>query len=164
MLLSLHALKASPDHRGKYEPTLYGCLLGSLPLSLEASMLVIKFCQYGYLREGALIGSLMDARPMPIRQPFGQQSLFDDYLESYYKCTYESVGSAQKETILMSNLCAIQFWQHVFKDVSSPSEPLASNSLVSVYESYSPSGYFSLKDCASVASHECPMPVPTSKC
>jgi hypothetical protein len=38
-----------------------GNLLGSLPLSLEASMLVIKFGQCGFLREGAIIGSLMDA-------------------------------------------------------------------------------------------------------
>ena len=61
LLVSLDALKAPSHHRGKCEPTLYGNLLGSLPLSLEASMLVIKFGQCGFLREGAIIGLLMDA-------------------------------------------------------------------------------------------------------
>jgi hypothetical protein len=116
LLVSLDALKVPSHHRGKYEPTLYGNLLGSLPLSLEASMLVIKFGQCGFLREGALIGSLMDARPMPIIQPFGQQSLFNKYVDSYYNDANGSVGSSPHATTLMANLCAILFWQRIFKD------------------------------------------------
>ncbi|XP_057822066.2 DExH-box ATP-dependent RNA helicase DExH8 isoform X2 [Cryptomeria japonica] len=115
-LVSIGALKVSSDHRQKVEPTLYGRLLGSLPLSLEASMLVVKFGQCGFLREGAVIGSLMDSRPMPIVQPFGEKSLFNSYVECYYKDESGSSGTTQNETILTANLCAVQFWQRVFKD------------------------------------------------
>lgn len=116
LLVSLGALRAPSHHRGKYEPTLYGNLLGSLPLSLEASMLVIKFGQCGFLREGAIIGSLMDARPMPIIQPFGQKSLFNKYVDSYYNDANGSVGSSYHAKTLMANFCAILFWQRILKD------------------------------------------------
>ena len=45
LLVSLDTLKARSHHRGKYEPTLYGNFLRSLPLYLEALILVIKFGQ-----------------------------------------------------------------------------------------------------------------------
>lgn len=73
MLLSIKALRKSP--RGRYEPTFYGRLLASFPLSFDASILVVKFGEMGMLREGILLGVLMDTQPLPINHPFGDDSL-----------------------------------------------------------------------------------------
>lgn len=72
MLLSIQALRKSP--RGRYEPTFYGRLLASFPLSFDASILVIKFGEMGMLREGILLGVLMDTQPLPINHPFGDDA------------------------------------------------------------------------------------------
>lgn len=73
MLLSIRALRKSP--RGRYEPTFYGRLLGSFALSFDASILVVKFGEIGMLREGIILGVLMDTQPLPINHPFGDDSL-----------------------------------------------------------------------------------------
>lgn len=72
MLLSIQALRKS--HRGRYEPTFYGRLLASFPLSYDASILVVKFGEMGMLREGILLGVLMDTQPLPINHPFGDDA------------------------------------------------------------------------------------------
>lgn len=72
MLLSIQALRKSP--RGRYEPTFYGRLLASFPLSFDASILVVKFGEMGMLREGILLGVLMDTQPLPINHPFGDDA------------------------------------------------------------------------------------------
>lgn len=74
-LLHIHALEKPLSLRGRYGPTFYGRLLASLPLSLDASILALKFGEIGQLREGILIGILMDEQPLPILQPFGEQIL-----------------------------------------------------------------------------------------
>lgn len=74
LLVHVHALeKTSP--RGRYEPTFYGRLLASFSLSFDASVLVLKFGEIGMLREGILLGILMDTQPLPILQPFGDENL-----------------------------------------------------------------------------------------
>lgn len=65
--------KTSP--RGRYEPTFYGRLLASFALSFDASVLILKFGDIGMLREGILLGVLMDTQPLPIIRPFGDENL-----------------------------------------------------------------------------------------
>lgn len=74
LLVHMHALeRISP--RGRYEPTFYGRLLASFSLSFDASVVVLKFGDVGMLREGILLGILMDTQPLPILRPFGDELL-----------------------------------------------------------------------------------------
>ncbi|KAL0641151.1 hypothetical protein Bca4012_102947 [Brassica carinata] len=115
MLLSIQALRKSS--RGRYEPTFYGRLLASFPLSFDASMLVVKFGEMGMLREGILLGVLMDTQPLPINHPFGDDARFLEYVDHYF-CgeSSKTISGGRREVVLMANLCAFQFWQRVFKD------------------------------------------------
>ncbi|MQM01561.1 hypothetical protein Taro_034320, partial [Colocasia esculenta] len=113
LLVHINALERPISHRGRYEPTFYGRLLDSLSLSFDASVLALKFGEIGFLREGILVAILMDVQPLPIIQPFGQQTLYAEYLDGYFGGDAE-IG--KKENVFMGNLCAFQFWQHVFKD------------------------------------------------
>ncbi|KAJ0979801.1 hypothetical protein J5N97_015275 [Dioscorea zingiberensis] len=116
LLLHIHALEG-PSHRGRYEPTYYGHLLDSLPLTFDSSVLTLKFGEIGLLREGILIGILMDILPLPILQPFAQQVLCTQYIDNYFDSDSEGVLKiGKKESIFIGNLCAFQFWQRVFKD------------------------------------------------
>ncbi|CAO2185089.1 unnamed protein product [Urochloa humidicola] len=112
-LVQIHALeKIGP---GRYQPTFYGCLLNSLPLSFDSSVLALKFCELGAVHEGILISIMLDIQPLPILQPFGYQALCQKYRDNYFK----ENGSAQigkKEATTIGNLCAFQFWERVFKD------------------------------------------------
>lgn len=74
LLVHMKALEKSSS-RGRYEPTLYGRLLGSFTLSFDASMMVLKFGESGLLREGIVLGVLMDTLPLPIYQPFADEFL-----------------------------------------------------------------------------------------
>ncbi|KAL5713084.1 RNA helicase [Ranunculus cassubicifolius] len=117
LLVHIKALIKSTTHRGRYEPTYYGRLLASISLSFDAAHLILKFGDIGMLREGILIGILMDQQPLPIFHPFGQDFLFKEYVESYFgKDNENMVLTGRKEIIFMGNLCAYQFWQRVFKD------------------------------------------------
>lgn len=82
LLVDIKALDRAS--RGRYEPTFYGRLLASFCLSFEASILVIKFGDIGLLREGILLGVLMDAQPLPILHPFGEEALVLSANTSYY--------------------------------------------------------------------------------
>ncbi|WOL18448.1 hypothetical protein Cni_G27243 [Canna indica] len=114
LLIKIKALDKPLSNRGRYEPTFYGLLLDSLPLSFDASLLALKFGEIGMLREGILISILMDVQPTPIIQPFGTQNLYvDSYFESY---SSNKLRMGKRETLLMANLCSFQFWQRVFKD------------------------------------------------
>ncbi|CAL9101918.1 unnamed protein product [Musa acuminata var. zebrina] len=114
LLVKINALDKPLSSRGRHEPTFYGCLLDSLPLSFDASVLALKFGEIGMLQEGILIGILMDVQPSPIFQPFGSQNL---YVDNYFEDDKSNeLPMGKKETIFMANLCAFQFWQHVFKD------------------------------------------------
>lgn len=107
--------KISP--RGRYEPTFYGRLLASFSLSFDASVLVLKFGEIGMLREGILLGILMDTQPLPILHPFGDDALFAEYTGCYFGGDGNNrLLTGRKEMLIMGNLCAFQFWQHVFKD------------------------------------------------
>ncbi|KAF7153298.1 hypothetical protein RHSIM_Rhsim01G0284800 [Rhododendron simsii] len=116
LLVHIHALeKTSP--RGRYEPTFYGRLLSNFSLSFEASMLILKFGGMGMLREGILLGVLMDTQPLPILRPFGQDILFGKYTDNYYSGDNKNtVLNGRKEVVFMANLCAFQFWQRIYKD------------------------------------------------
>lgn len=79
LLVQIRAVeKTSP--RGRYEPTFYGRLLASFSLSFDASVLILKFGDMGMLREGILVGILMDTQPLPILRPFGQDILVFSFL------------------------------------------------------------------------------------
>lgn len=54
-------------------PTPYGKLLVSLPLDLEAAMLVVRGCAAGFLRESVVLAVILDSSPAPIVQPFGKR-------------------------------------------------------------------------------------------
>lgn len=71
-LLNIKALNKHPTHKGSYEPTFYGRLLDSLPLTFDPSVLLLKFGDIGLLHEGIIISILMDIQPFPIIQPFGK--------------------------------------------------------------------------------------------
>ncbi|XP_008235089.1 PREDICTED: DExH-box ATP-dependent RNA helicase DExH8 [Prunus mume] len=116
LLVHMQALeKTSP--RGRYEPTFYGRLLSSLSLSFDASLVVLKFGDIGMLREGILLGILMDTQPLPILHPFGDEILFAEYADSYFCGDDGNTGlNGRKEMVFIANLCAFQFWQRVFKD------------------------------------------------
>ncbi|PKA57682.1 Zinc finger CCCH domain-containing protein 4 [Apostasia shenzhenica] len=117
LLIYLHALEKVHSHRSHCEPTFYGRLLDSLPLSFDASVLALKFGEVGFLREGILISILMDIQPLPILQPFGHPLLCAEYLDNYFMSNSSDIlHFGKKEAIFIANLCAFQFWQRVFKD------------------------------------------------
>ncbi|KAB5515886.1 hypothetical protein DKX38_026534 [Salix brachista] len=141
LLVRMKALDG-PSPRGRYEPTFYGRLLASFPLSFDASVLVLKFADSGLLQQGILLGILSDTQPQPIFHPFGEEHLvlsymlhvlargnnspsdiffinpqYTEYVYQYYggDCNY-TFQIGRKEMILIGNLGAYQFWQHIFKD------------------------------------------------
>ncbi|KAK9086398.1 hypothetical protein Syun_028792 [Stephania yunnanensis] len=117
LLVHIQALEKPTIPRGRYEPTFYGRILATLSLSFDASVLILKFGEIGLLREGILVGILMDQQPLPIVHPFGQENLFSEYLDSYFTGDNEDISlPSRREVILMANLCAYQFWQRVLKD------------------------------------------------
>ncbi|XP_047057420.1 zinc finger CCCH domain-containing protein 4 [Lolium rigidum] len=141
-LVQIHALVKPTSPRGRYEPTFYGCLLNSLPLSFDASVLALKFGEVGFLHEGILIGIMLDIQPLPILQPFGYQALCKIFRDNYF---YEDnkLKIGKKEATLIGNLCAFQFWQRMFKDkyrleylknVANTEEPTLSHSFISKHE------------------------------
>ncbi|KAJ4850578.1 hypothetical protein Tsubulata_017179 [Turnera subulata] len=116
LLVHVKALeKISP--RGHYEPTFYGRLLASFALSFDASVLVLKFGDAGFLHEGILLGIFMDIQPLPILRPSGEEHKYTEFACRYYggDCN-TTVKIGRKEMVLVGNLCAYQFWQRVFKD------------------------------------------------
>ncbi|PWA77479.1 zinc finger CCCH domain-containing protein 4 [Artemisia annua] len=115
-LVHIKALERTSP-RGRYEPTFYGRLLSSFSLSLDASMLILKFGEAGMLREGIIMGILMDTQPLPIIRPFGQEALFSKFTDDYYNQEGKITGlMGRKEVTYMANLCAFQFWQRTFQD------------------------------------------------
>ncbi|KAF0919513.1 hypothetical protein E2562_029630 [Oryza meyeriana var. granulata] len=114
-LVQIRALDKPTSPRGRHEPTFYGCLLNSLPLSFDASVLALKFGDIGSLHEGILISIMLDIQPLPIVQPFGHQQLCKMYRNNYFEEGID-LQIGKKEATLVGNLCAFQFWQRMFKD------------------------------------------------
>ncbi|EFJ26218.1 hypothetical protein SELMODRAFT_98008 [Selaginella moellendorffii] len=113
-LESLEALNAlQRDAGGKKLPTPYGRILASLPLSLEASMLVMEGCERGYLNECAVIASVLDTTPSPIILPFGA-SATAHYSFQYFQESQNGIRQS-RQAALLGNLCAFEFWQCVLK-------------------------------------------------
>ncbi|CAM6114827.1 unnamed protein product [Calypogeia fissa] len=106
------------DVKGKHQATLYGQLLVSLPLSLEASVLVVRGGQLGYPRESAVLAAISHSTPNPIVKPFGNFYQYQLNVESYYKPANKEEGQGQlaHSTIMLANLNAYEFWQRTFKD------------------------------------------------
>ncbi|KAF5937351.1 hypothetical protein HYC85_024857 [Camellia sinensis] len=116
LLDHINALEKT-SHRGRYEPTFYGRLLVSFSLPFDASMIILKFGDMGMLREGILLGVLMDAQPLPILRPFVQDILYAEYTDCYYSGDEKSTAlTGRMEMVFLANLCAFQFWQRVYKD------------------------------------------------
>ncbi|OAY61817.1 DExH-box ATP-dependent RNA helicase DExH8 [Manihot esculenta] len=117
ILVHISALARTSTRGRYYEPTFYGRLLASFSLSFDASVLLLKFGDIGLLREGILIAILMDAQPLPILHPFGEEHLFTEYTFRYFGGDCNNIVKiGRKEMVLIGNLCAYQFWQRVFKD------------------------------------------------
>lgn len=138
-LVQIRALDKPTSPRGRHEPTFYGCLLNSLPLSFDASVLALKFGDTGSICEGILISIMLDIQPLPIVQPFGHQQLCKMYRNNYFEEEGIDLQTGKKEAALVGNLCAFQFWQRMFKDkyrldclinVVNTHEPKASNGFV----------------------------------
>ncbi|XAR61337.1 RNA helicase [Bertholletia excelsa] len=116
LLVQIHALERT-SHRARYEPTFYGRLLACFSLSFDASIIILKFGDMGMLREGILLGILMDTQPLPILRPFGQEILFAEYTDCYYSGDNKDTAIVgKKEMIFMANLCAFQFWERFYRD------------------------------------------------
>ncbi|OMO81923.1 Zinc finger, CCCH-type [Corchorus olitorius] len=116
LLVHVKALEKTSS-RVRYEPTFYGRLLAGFSLSFDASVLVVKFGEVGMLREGILLGILMDTQPLPILHPFGEEHLFTEYINCYFSGDSDKIVlTGRKEVEFLGNLCAFQFWQRVFKD------------------------------------------------
>ncbi|KAK7344430.1 hypothetical protein VNO77_14013 [Canavalia gladiata] len=113
LLVQMHALEKTPQ-RGRFEPTFYGRLIASFSLSFDTSILVLKFGDIGMLREGILLGIMMDTQPLPIIHPFGEDELFAKYVGCFYGD--RTILTGRKEIEFMGNFCAFEFWQHIFKD------------------------------------------------
>lgn len=115
-LVRINALEKTLP-RGRYEPSFYGRLLASFSLSFDASVLILKFGDIGMLREGILLGILMDIQPLPILHPFGKENLSAQYTDCYFHGDSDkSVLTGKREVAFIANLSAFQFWQRVFKD------------------------------------------------
>ncbi|KAK7268844.1 hypothetical protein RIF29_21553 [Crotalaria pallida] len=112
-LVQMSALKETHPG-GRYEPTFYGQLLASFSLSLLASVLVLKFGESGMLREGILLGVILDMQPLPINNLFEEEELFEKYIYSYFGD--QTILAGRKEMELMGNFCAFEFWQHISRD------------------------------------------------
>ncbi|KAG0500091.1 hypothetical protein HPP92_000163 [Vanilla planifolia] len=113
LLVRIHALKKTSSHRGgRYDPTFYGRLLDSLPLSFDASVLVLKFGQIGFLREGFKPWLVINFKSLLVVESFCSKYL-DGFLGS--ECC-NILQNGKKEILFMANLCAYQFWQRVLKD------------------------------------------------
>ncbi|KAK7270196.1 hypothetical protein RIF29_23165 [Crotalaria pallida] len=112
-LVQMRALEKTLP-RGRYEPTFYGRVLASFSLSLDASVLVLKFGDNGMLREGILLGIMMDMQPLPIIHLFGEEEMFSKYIHFYFGEV--NILTGRKEEEFMGNFCAFEFWQHVFRD------------------------------------------------
>ncbi|KAL4572119.1 hypothetical protein LXL04_018888 [Taraxacum kok-saghyz] len=116
LLVHVRALETSSP-RNRFEPTFYGRLLSSFSLSFDASMLILIFGEAGMLREGIILGILMDTQPLPIIRPFGHEALFSKFTDDYYSQSGKISGlMGRKEVIYMANFCAFHFWQRTFKD------------------------------------------------
>ncbi|KAI4374342.1 hypothetical protein MLD38_012349 [Melastoma candidum] len=116
LLVQIQALNKVPN-RARCEPTFYGRVLSSFPLSFDASILILKFGEAGMLHEGIVLGIVMDLQPQPIQHPFGEEYLFRQYIDYYFAGDNETdIQIGQKEAILVANLCAFKFWQRIFKD------------------------------------------------
>ncbi|KAL6564190.1 hypothetical protein OROMI_015640 [Orobanche minor] len=115
LLVQMRALEKA-SLRTRHEPTFYGRLLASFTLSFDASVLILKFGEIGMIREGILLGILMDLQPLPILRPFGRDNQFMEYTDSYYDGNSKNTGLGKKEVLYMANFCAFQFWQRAFKD------------------------------------------------
>ncbi|RZC59964.1 hypothetical protein C5167_021722 [Papaver somniferum] len=96
LLVHIKALEKNVSHRGRYEPTFYGRLLASMTLSFDASVMILKFGDIGLLREGILMGILMDTNPLPVRRPFGQDQV---YSQLFWGDDESSVLTGKKEII-----------------------------------------------------------------
>jgi hypothetical protein len=96
----------------RFSPTIYGHLLADLPMSLDASRLVIRGASIELLKQSAVLAALMEAGPYPIMMPFGKSAVYMHFLKSY--------GAPEMKTpdttnVLMANLAAYQFWQSAYK-------------------------------------------------
>ncbi|XP_019441751.1 PREDICTED: DExH-box ATP-dependent RNA helicase DExH8 isoform X1 [Lupinus angustifolius] len=112
-LVQMRALEKTLP-RGRYEPSFYGHVLSSFSLSLDASVLVLKFGDNGMLRQGILLGIMMDMQPLPIIHLFGEEEMFAKYIYFYFGD--HTILAGRKETEFMGNFCAFEFWQHIFRD------------------------------------------------
>ncbi|RYR09092.1 hypothetical protein Ahy_B05g077174 isoform B [Arachis hypogaea] len=89
---------------------LEGCLVTAACLD---SLAVLKFGNASMIREGILLGIMMDKKPLPILHPFGEDILFTKHIASYF--TDRTILAGRKEMEFMANFCAFEFWQHLFR-------------------------------------------------
>lgn len=115
---SLLSHKLHPHHKSSptFTPTDYGRLLVSLPLSLEASMVLVRGAQEGMLWEAALLAAMMDSSPFPIAQPFGRVSEHHRFLRKFVCVSEEEEFSPGYVSSIIANVSSFLFWQYFFKD------------------------------------------------
>ncbi|KAK3259112.1 hypothetical protein CYMTET_31878, partial [Cymbomonas tetramitiformis] len=104
------------------KPTMYGKMLASMPVSLEAAELVAQGGGAGILHESVVLAAMM-AQPLPVRRMFADQAQTWDLVRSYLGGSTGGVaagsGPPAKSTeavVLMANLAAYEFWQKTFND------------------------------------------------
>eukprot|EP00897_Mesotaenium_endlicherianum_P005314 jgi/Mesen1/4810/ME000243S03990 len=96
----LTAIKAvsepGPKRRGKLAATYYGRLLASMPLSMEASLLVVAGGHRGLLREASILAAIVGITPFPIVTPFGQKAEHHEYVDAYFEMAARPKGSVKR--------------------------------------------------------------------
>eukprot|EP00899_Mesostigma_viride_P001996 jgi/Mesvir1/11798/Mv00159-RA.2 len=108
----LSARLAPPSVR--YEPTPYGLLLASMPVSLEASLLAVEAGRRGLMREGAILAGLLSAKAYPILRPFGDAERYRRTLAQMGMPPH--VGPDDDAYVLLLNLVSVLFWEREWRD------------------------------------------------
>jgi HrpA-like RNA helicase len=82
---------ASPNHKGRIEPTQVGHFLAALPISLDSSLLLVQGGLQGLTREAVMLAALLNTTPFPILQPFGADAM--RHVKQYSSNNGSSSGS-----------------------------------------------------------------------
>ena len=90
-MLCLQIGAASPNHKGRVEPTQVGHFLAALPISLDSSLLLVQGGLQGLTREAVMLAALLNTTPFPILQPFGDDAM--RHVKQYSSSTGSSSGS-----------------------------------------------------------------------
>ena len=113
-LISLGALRLgymTVSHRRPACATRFGEMLASLPVSLDAALLLIAGGRKGYLREASVLAALSATSPLPIVQRMNEQARYAAALTCYH--SPRAGGSPnERDFVLLANLAALLHYEN----------------------------------------------------